>query len=129
MRRVRRLNAAQTLSGVLLVGQVIKGCTRMSWENRGNRRYYYRRRKVGGKVVSEYLGRGYSAELMQMLDEHERQERQDRRQAWQAIKDDEERLDAQLDEVTKAVNAYAGAVLLVNGYRQHKRGKWRKKRE
>ncbi len=111
------------------VGQAIKGCTRMSWETRGSKQYYYRRRKVNGRVIGEYLGTGYAAELMHLLTEYERQERQERRQAWQATVDSEEQLDAMIDEVTAVVNTYTGAVLLVNGYRQHKRGKWRKKRE
>jgi len=100
----------------------------MAWATRGNGTYYYRNRRIGGKVVTQYVGSGYSATLMQMLDEHERQDAAQKRQAWQAVKDNEEQLDAMLDEVTALVNAYAGAMLLVSGYHLHKR-QWRKRRE
>ena len=30
----------------------------MSWEQRGNRRYYFRKRRQAGRVVSEYVGAG-----------------------------------------------------------------------
>jgi len=96
-------------------------------ESRGTRRYYYRKRRIGGKVQSQYLGTGYAATLMQRLDEHERQEAEHKRQAWQATVDAENELDAQLDEVAAQVNVYAGAALLVSGYHQHKR-QWRKQK-
>ena len=56
----------------------------MSWETRGNKQYFYRRRKVNGRVVGQYLGKGYAAELMHLLTEYERQERQEKRQREQA---------------------------------------------
>ena len=100
----------------------------MALETRAGRQYFYRKKRVGDKVISQYLGTGYSAYLMQRLDEHERQEAESKRQAWQAIKDSEEQLDAQLDGFTEVVNAYVGAHLLISGYHQHRR-QWRKKRE
>ena len=100
----------------------------MGIEARGNGQYYYRKKRVGNRVISTYGGTGYGATLMQALDEHERQESQQKRQAWQAVKDNEAQLDAMLDEVTATVNAYIGALLLINNFHQHKR-QWRKKRE
>lgn len=88
----------------------------MAWKNG----YYYRNKRIGARVVSEYVGGGYRGELMHQADEH-------KRQAWQAIKDSEAELDAQIAEVTALVNAVAGAALLVSGYHQHKR-QWRKRR-
>jgi len=96
----------------------------VAWKNG----YYYRNKRIGGQVVSEYVGGGYLGVFVQQADEHERQEAIEKRQAWQATVDAEQELDTMLDEVTALVNAYAGALLLVNGYRQHKRGKWRKRR-
>jgi hypothetical protein len=97
-------------------------------ESRGTGQYYYRKRRIAGKVQSEYLGTGYAATLMQLLDEHERQEAQERRQAWQATVDAETELDAMLDGFTEVVNAYAGTMMLVSGYHTYKR-QWRKKSE
>ncbi len=99
----------------------------MSLESRGNGQYYYRKRRVGNRVISEYAGTGYAAALMLLLDEHERQEAQRKRAAWHAIVDAESELDARLDEVTEGVNAIVATALLVNGYHQHKR-QWRKQR-
>ncbi len=78
-------------------------------------------------MVSQYFGTGYAAHLMQLFDEYERQEVQEKRKAWQATVDAENELDARLDEVREGVNAIIAAALLVNGYHQHKR-QWRKKR-
>jgi hypothetical protein len=114
------------ITSIQQAGQALKCRTiTVAWKNG----YYYCNRRIGGKVVSEYVGGGFLGEFVAQADEEQRQEAAEKRQAWQAIVDSEEQLDAQLDEVTKAVNAYTGAVLLVNGYRQHKRSKWRKKRE
>jgi hypothetical protein len=99
----------------------------MSWETRGSKQYYYRRRKVNGRVIGEYLGTGYAAHLMHLLNEYERQERQERRQAWQATVDADKELDTMLDEVTEAMNVYADALMIATGHHRHKR-QWRKQR-
>ena len=39
----------------------------MGWETRGNGKYYYRKRRIGDKVVSEYVGTGPGAELIAEL--------------------------------------------------------------
>jgi hypothetical protein len=100
----------------------------MALESRGNGKYYYRKRRVGGKVVSEYVGTGYAATLMHLLSEHERQEATEKRQAWQAAVDAENQLDALVDGVGEVVNVYADALMLASGYHQHRR-QWRKKRK
>ena len=100
----------------------------MGLETRGNGQYYYRKRRAGNRVISTYAGTGYSATLMQALDEHERQASQQKRLAWQIVVNAENELDARLDEVTGLTMAYTGAVLLVSGYHQHKR-QWRKQRD
>ena len=100
----------------------------MSWETRGSKQYYYRRRKVNGRVIGEYVGSGYLGEFVAQADEHERQEAQQKRQAWQATVDAEKQLDGLIDEVTEAMNVYADALMLATGHHQHKR-QWRKQRK
>ena len=95
----------------------------MAWKNG----YYYRNRRNGDQVVSEYVGGGAVGVFVAQADEEKRQEAQQQRQAWQAAVDTEKQLDAQLDEVTALVNAYAGALMLATGHYQHKR-QWRKQK-
>ena len=67
----------------------------MNWEQRGNRRYYYRKRRHGDRVISEYVGAGELAEAAANLDALERELRQAERQ----IREELRALDAQVDEV------------------------------
>src|SRR5450631_4527732 len=50
-------------------GQTQKRSTIMAWE----RGYYYRVRRENGRVVREYVGRGWVAELIAQLDKLERE--------------------------------------------------------
>jgi hypothetical protein len=96
----------------------------VAWKNG----YYYRNKRIGGKVVTEYIGNDLYAHLAQLQDDEKRQEAQAQRQEWQATVDAEQALDTMLDEVTALVNAYAGAVMLVNGYHVSANRVWRKRR-
>jgi hypothetical protein len=95
----------------------------MGWETRGTGRYYYHKRKVNGKAVSEYIGAGDGAVLMALM----HQEEAHKRKAWQAVKHEQARLDKEIDELRDQVQTVVAALLLVAGYHQHKR-MWRKQR-
>ena len=95
----------------------------MSWERRGNRRYYYRKRREGDRVFSEYVGAGDLAETAATLDALEREFRRAERQRREELR----ALDAQIDEVCDLIRALTYAALLVSGYHTHK-GQWRRKR-
>lgn len=98
----------------------------MGWEARGNRKYYYRKKRQGKRVVSNYLGTGSHAnsvakkvELEQNLKESElkqliQQEAEDRI------------LNKMLDQLesTAVVLVRVGAML--GGYYPHK-GQWRRR--
>ena len=96
----------------------------MAWKNG----YLYRNKRIGKRVVTVYIGSGYSALLAEQVNERVKQEAEKKRQEWQAIKDEQQRLDAMVNDFSNLATAYADALLLVNGYRQHKRGEWRRKR-
>jgi hypothetical protein len=51
----------------------------MAWEQRGARRYFYRSRKVAGRVVHVYVGRGEEAERFAAEATRRRQDREARR--------------------------------------------------
>ena len=95
----------------------------MAWE----RGYYYRVRKLGGRVVREYVGTGRVAELAAQLDAIERETREAEAAAWRAEKARLEALDADVDALIGVTDLAATAALLAAGYHQHKR-QWRRKR-
>jgi hypothetical protein len=97
----------------------------MGWE----RGYYYRVRKVQGRVVREYVGTGRVADLVAQLDALERQEREADRAASWAMRAELDALDAPLNELHDLAELVARAALVAAGYRQHKRGEWRRRRE
>ena len=100
----------------------------MGWEERRGRPYYYRARKLGGRVIKQYTGAGRSGEQATALDAAER----DRRVADAARPRAALSALAPLDAATAALaglaEALAGAALAAHGYRRHKRGEWRKGR-
>jgi len=99
----------------------------MGWENRGNGRYYYRKKRIGSKVVSEYVGNGVLAEMAENLDKSERAQRiyeceqeQQKLESVQIINNIVSKMEDDIRILTKAY-------LLLNGFHTHK-GSWRKKR-
>jgi hypothetical protein len=96
----------------------------MAWE----RGYYYRSRKVNGRVVREYFGKGVSAECIAAIDEENRMLRALQREAEREAREEVEALDGQVNAVEEIADLLARAALIVAGYRQHNRGQWRRKR-
>jgi hypothetical protein len=98
----------------------------MGWD-RG--RYYTRSKKVGGRVVREYVGTGRVAEMAAEVDAIERQQREAERAARRTERAELEALDIPLDELNDLADLLAHTALLAAGFHQHKRGEWRKRRE
>ena len=96
----------------------------MGWE----RGFYYRVRKVNGRVVREYCGKGPLAQFLAAHDEMERSRRNSRRLAEQRDREEMDALDAQVNAVDEVVHLFAHAPLIATGHRQHDRGQWRRKR-
>jgi hypothetical protein len=97
----------------------------MGWDKG---RYYTRSRKVGGRVVREYVGTGRLAELAAQLDDLEREKQQAERAARQAVRAALDALDAELKVLCQTADLLARAALVATGFHQHKRGEWRKRR-
>lgn len=95
----------------------------MAWK----RGYLYRSRREGKKVVTEYLGNGYQALLAEVITERARAEGEAKRREWEAIKDEQQRLDAMVNDFSQLANMHAEVALLVNGFHKSKRV-WRKQR-
>ncbi len=92
-------------------------------------RYYTRSKKVNGRVVREYVGGGLVGELVARIDALERERRQLDAAALRAEKAEQAALAADVAAVFDRVELVARAALLAAGYRRHKRGEWRKRRE
>ena len=97
----------------------------MGWE----RGYYYRVRKVNGRVVREYIGAGKVAELVARMDALEREQRQLEALERRHEKEQLNTLDAELKTLNDKVDLAARAALLAAGFYRHKRGEWRRRRD
>jgi len=96
----------------------------MSWESG----YYYRARKVNGRVVREYLGKGRLAELAARQDVLRRRQREAEREELRTVRAELDALDAPLNRLGQEAELLARAALVAAGFRQHKRGEWRRRR-
>lgn len=96
----------------------------MGWDFRG---YYYRAKKVNGRVEREYIGKKSGA-IIAELDRLDRQKREDDRYFEKLEHDEVEALEESVAEVDTLVDLLARATLLASGYHQHKGGEWRKRR-
>jgi len=102
----------------------------MAWEKRKRGgAYYTRSRKVDGRMVREYVGAGIRGEIAARMDAKERQRREEEAAAWREEQERLEELAGLVDELCEAVETVARATLLAAGFRQHKRGEWRRRRE
>ena len=101
----------------------------MGWERRERGGLYYTRsRRVDGRVVREYVGRGLVGELVARLDAAERKRRSARRAASRRRDDALDDADAATRALCEVSELLARASLLLAGYRRHDRGAWRRRR-
>ena len=100
----------------------------MGWEPRGNGRYYFRYRKVDGRVTRQYLGAGAVAELAAAADALRRADRRAAAEARRAEEANWKAALAPLLELSQVADLLARAALLAAGYHRHSRSSWRKKR-
>ncbi len=100
----------------------------MSRERRRQRSYYYRARKVGGRVVKEYLGSGPHADLAALQDTLAREDRAAAVHARRAERDRLEAIDSKVTGIDDTIEAVMRASLVLSGYHRHHRGDWRRRR-
>ncbi len=99
----------------------------MGWETRARGgRYYTRSKKVGGRVVREYVGTGRVAALAAEIDAVERCEREHASAQLRAERDKERSQEATLIDYCRNTDAIMEQALLAAGYHKHK-GQWRRK--
>jgi hypothetical protein len=99
----------------------------MGWRQIGRGRYYYRSVREGGRVRTEYHGKGEMAQNIAKLWEALRVEMLLRREAQRGQRLDDLQRHDDLDELIADANMQAHALLEALGYHYH-RGTWRKRR-
>lgn len=99
----------------------------MGWENRKGKRYYYRKRRIGDRVVSEYVGTGPEAKAAAALDESKRLAREEAREQFRREQERQRALDEAAERACRLIRNVVYATLLLNGYHMH-HGEWRKRR-
>src|SRR5262249_53319864 len=105
-----------------------QGALPMSWETtKQGRRVYYRAKRVNGRVVKSYIGRGSEAEQAALEDANRRQERDARRQVVRAARQEWQDVDRAARTATYRINLLFQAALVAAGYYQHARGEWRRR--
>ena len=100
----------------------------MGWETRGERSYFYKKVRRGGRVLSEYIGTGPLAEFMASKTIEKRFRRVTEGEAEQAQREALEAIERPLVEWCNQVEVFTRAVLEAAGYHRHARGRWRKRR-
>jgi hypothetical protein len=98
----------------------------MAWVKKGNREYYYRSRRQGARVISEYVGIGPMADLVASQDQEERQKRRARQQQERQHQQEFKRAERSADQAGDLINTITQAAYLVTGHYTHKR-QWRKR--
>ena len=96
----------------------------MGFETRRGNLYYYRKRREGACVVSEYVGGGHVAALCSQLDAAERAEGATRRARERGGREAEEALDNLLDTIGAALHTGGGLEMIAAGC-HNRRGQWR----
>lgn len=99
----------------------------MGWEQRNGRSYYYRKRRHGDRVVSEYVGSGTLAAICAQTDAASRQEQENERKARQQEREEEARVDTAIAEAEATLKTLTECSLFAAGFHKHK-GQWRKRR-
>lgn len=100
----------------------------MGIERRRNKLYYYRKRRDGDRVVSEYVGGGLVADLARRRDQIERARREAAREQLKAAHMSMADIDQAIDDFSSLVDTLMAAELNSMGYHQHRR-QWRRKRD
>ena len=98
----------------------------MGWEKRrGKACYYYRKRRAGGRVISEYAGAGQAGERAAAEKGEAAQARAAASEALRLMQQEVLTVDTAVQDVCELIQAFAESALLATGHHAHK-GEWRK---
>lgn len=97
----------------------------MGWKTVNGHRYYYRSKRDGDRVRTEYVGTGDFAVLCTFLDAEDRAARADERAEIAEANDQDREVQEWFDRVERV----AEAALFSAGFHRHNRGNWRRRRD
>ena len=89
--------------------------------------YYYKKKRIGSKVVSEYKGGGELVPILQHIEARERAEKEAEREHQRIERMSMAEIDKQIDDFSRMVDTLMEAELISKGFHQHKR-QWRRRR-
>src|SRR5208282_5036763 len=99
----------------------------MPWEQRGQKRYFYRNLRHNGVPRRQYIGTaGGAAELVATFHDLRRLTREIKARELQAERDRLRAAGASLVELCEATEVLVRTALVAAGYHQHQRGEWRR---
>jgi len=101
----------------------------VGWQYEGDKAYYYRSRRQGGRVVTEYVGTGETARRAAAEDQQRRLQRRDKRRAQQAEFDKLAELHEAVARVYKQTALLQKASLVFAGYYYHWARVWRRRKQ
>ena len=96
-------------------------------QRRNGNLYYYKKKRVGNRVISEYVGGGLVVDLAQKRAEIEREQKQSESELQGIERMSMAEIDKQIDEFSRMVDTLMEAELISMGFHQHKR-RWRRRR-
>lgn len=103
----------------------------MALERRGNGYYFYKKKRIGNRVVSVYSGGRELAQCFQILDQQRKEEawleKESKKRSFEAVKKIQAEIDQVIDAFCQHAKAFEEALYLINGYHVHSR-QWRMKR-
>ena len=99
----------------------------MALETRNGRHYFYRKRRMGARVVSKYVGSDEIAIVTAALDWCDRADRLTAQAERRAALDQRRQDEAEARALARCARALARLALLATNHHQHK-GTWRKRR-
>jgi hypothetical protein len=96
----------------------------MAWCERGQRKYFYRSKRINGKPRRLYLGSGAAGERAARQDEQRRRERRAADAAWEAELAELREIDALVERFCRMTDLLLAAALMAANYHKHG-GEWR----
>jgi hypothetical protein len=93
----------------------------MAWKTIGNHSYYYRSRREGKRVVSDYVGTGKKGAVFALIVRDARIERDEPRAEREAAKCEEREIAAWFDRI----EGLATGAMVAAGFHKH-HGQWRR---